>query len=230
MTRFLGLIAIGIGLCFSLAAAGDDNVTYLDLQPQANQKLSDNLGRGLEGNNLAALPKKEQTFQDVKFKVEEGFIQLGSKLLKVEKPTKVEGIKVGKAFAKLHLLHATGYGNGSVIGEEGMEGDPLFVAEETLIAEYKVHYADGTTETIPVVYGKDVRDWFFTPKSKDVTRGIAAWKGDNEFAKGVGSQIRLYITTWENPHPAKQVATIDYVKVGDSPAAPFCIAVTLEDK
>jgi hypothetical protein len=59
-------------------------------------------------------------------------------------------------------------------------------------------------------------------------RGKVAWKGDNDSAKGLGSQIRLYLTGWENPHPAKRVTSIDYVKVGDNPAAPFCVAVTLE--
>jgi hypothetical protein len=230
MTRFLALIVIGSGLGLSSAAEGDKKLSYLDLQPYANQKLSDNLGRGTEGNNLAALRKEEQTLQGVKFKIADGFIQLGSTLLKDERPNKVEGIKVGKAFAKLHLLHATGYGNGSVPGEPGKDGDPLFVADDTQIGEYKVRFADGSTEAIPVVYGKDVRDWWFTEASKDVTRGKVAWKGDNEFSKLFKSQIRLYITTWENPHPTKPVATIDYIKVGDGPAAPFCVAATLEEK
>ena len=35
---------------------------------------------------------------------------------------------------------------------------------------------------------------------------------------------------WENPHPTKKVVSIDYVKVGDTPAGPFCVAMTLEEK
>jgi hypothetical protein len=115
-----------------------------------------------------------------------------------------------------------------VIGEEGKEGDPLFVPDDTQIAEYKVHYEDGSTETIPVVYGKDVRDWWFTEKSKGIKRGKVAWKGDNDLAKGSDSQIRLYLSTWENPHPAKAVARIDYAKRNDNPAAPFCVAISIE--
>jgi hypothetical protein len=41
-------------------------------------------------------------------------------------------------------------------------------------------------------------------------------------------QLRLYETVWKNPHPEKQVLTIDFQKVGKTVAAPFCIAITLE--
>jgi hypothetical protein len=44
-----------------------------------------------------------------------------------------------------------------------------------------------------------------------------------------GKQIRLFLGTWENPHPKKRVIVIDYVKVGDTTAAPFCVAMTLEE-
>jgi hypothetical protein len=43
------------------------------------------------------------------------------------------------------------------------------------------------------------------------------------------SGIRLYLCTWKNPHPTKKVVSIDYVKVGDTPAAPFWVAMTLEE-
>jgi hypothetical protein len=230
MMRLLALIATGGAVGVAEAGQVAREFNYLDLQPYANQKLTDNLGSGREGNNLAALPKGEQTFEGVRFKIADGFIQLGSKLLTEERPDKVTGLKVGQKLAKLHFLHATGYGNGMTVGEEGKEGDPLFVPDGTQIAAYKVHYADGNTATIAVVYGKDVRDWWFTEKSKGVTRGKVAWRGENELGKGFGSKIRLYLGTWENPHPDKRVVSIDYEKRGDTQAAPFCVAITLERK
>jgi len=45
---------------------------------------------------------------------------------------------------------------------------PLFVPDDTLIGEYKVRYDDKAVETIPVVYGKDVRDWWFVEGEKGV--------------------------------------------------------------
>jgi hypothetical protein len=176
MMRSLGMI---VGCCLLgpvSAGAEEKGVTYVDLQPQANQELTANFGSGREGNNLSELPKGEQTFKGLKFKVEDRFIQLGSELLRDPKPDEVKGIKVGKTFAKLHILHSTLYGNGSELGQEGMPGDPLFVAEGTKIGQYQVHYEDGTSEAVPIVYGQDVRDWWFTGVPKRVTRGKLAWE------------------------------------------------------
>jgi hypothetical protein len=227
------LVPVAAALCVlgSLApAAPVGKFTFVDLKPYANQKLTDNFGSGA-GNDLKALRAGGRTFAGVNFKIGEGVVQLGSKLQQAQKPNKVEGIKVGQVCAKVHILHATEYGNGQTVGEQAKEGDPLFVADGTKIAEYQIRYADGSSGSIPVVYGQDVRDWWFTEKAKGVTRGKVVWEGDNEMAKENGSRIRLYLTSWDNPHPAKTVATINYVKTQpDSPAAPFCVAITLEAK
>jgi hypothetical protein len=231
MTRLVPATAALCVLASLTPAAPPEKFTFVNLKPYANQKRADNFGSGREGNNLKALPPRGLTCEGVNFKIGEGVIQLGSRLLKEPKPNKVEGIKVGQACAKIHILHATGYGNGQTIGEDGKEGDPLFIPDGTRIAEYQIRYADGGTATVPVVYGQDVRDWWFVEKAKGVTRGKVAWQGENELTKEFGCKIRLYLTSWDNPHPAKKVASISYVKTQeDSPAAPFCVAITLEAK
>jgi hypothetical protein len=193
---------------------------FVSLEQQGNQKLKDDFGSGTQGNDLAALKKGPCTCAGVNFQIGEKAIQLGSKLLKTERPNKVEGIKVEQKFAKLHILHSTEYGEGGDVIKEG-----------TAIAEYKVHYDDGTNETIPVVYGQDVRDWWFYPNSKEVTRGKVGWKGENEYCKTFNAELHLYVLTWENPHPAKKVTSISYAKADpESVAAPFCVAITLEPK
>lgn len=101
-----------------------------------------------------------------------------------------------------------------MLGQEGAEGDPLFIPDGTKIAEYRLHYEDRTSEAFPVVYGQDVRDWWFTEGMKGVTRGKVAWKGTNELAKSFGVQVRLYMNTWENPRPQKHVVAIDYAGHG----------------
>jgi hypothetical protein len=232
MTRLFPLTAAVYFLALAAAAPGapDDKFIFVDLGPNTNQKRADNFGSGRDGNDLKAVGKGSRTLAGMNFKLADGVIQLGSDLLGTKKPTKVEGIKVGHTCAKLYILHATGYGNGSTVGEAGKEGDPLFIADGTKIAEYKIRYDDGASAIIPVVYGEDVRDWWFTAGAKGVTRGKVAWQGDNELAKSINCRIRLYLTSWENPHPAKKISAIDYVKVGDGPAAPFCVAITLEAK
>jgi len=200
--------------------APPEKFEFVNLEPQANQKLSANFGSGADGNDLGALKKGLRTCAGVNFKIGEKVIQLGSKLHKTERPNKAEGIKVEQKFAKLHILHSTEYGEGGAVIEEG-----------TRIAEYKVIYDDKTSETIPVVYGQDVRDWWFYPNSKEVTRGKVGWKGENEYCKSFNAELHLYVLTWENPHPNKKVTSINYAKTDpESVAAPFCVAITFEPK
>ncbi|HKB01107.1 MAG TPA: hypothetical protein VKD90_02760 [Gemmataceae bacterium] len=220
MTR-LAIFLATAGLALAAPAPKEQGRTYLDLQPQATHKLADDSPSGMAGNNLAEVPAGEREFAGVKFKVGEKYLQLGSLHFQTEKPDKVEGIKVGRPFAKLHILQATGYGSSP-------EGSPKHVPDDTVIAEYKVRYDGGETATIEVVYGKDVRDYWFNESSKGVTRGRVAWEGDCEAAKRLRNRVRLYLTTWENPKPGKRVKEIDFVRGKDPAAAPLCVALTVE--
>jgi hypothetical protein len=141
-------------------------------------------------------------------------------------PEKVEGIKVGRTFKRLHLLHATQFGGGP-----NREGSAWFVKDDTPIGEYRVHYADRSVVTIPIKYGQQVRDWFFIDGEKGVSDGKVAWTGDNQRAQQVGARIRVYLTTWQNSRPGKKVVSIDYIVYKDKTvAAPFCLAMTAEMK
>jgi hypothetical protein len=185
----------------------------IDLQPWANQRLDDTFHSGqYPDNNLTALPTGEQTLGGVKFRIGKQLIQLGSR---IDKPDKVDGITVGRRLAKLYILHATGYST----------------EDDTQIAEYTIHWEDGTSVTIPVVYGKDVLDWWKYPDSGEPTRGKVVWSGENEPArKEFDASIRLYMTTWENPKPNLRITSIDYSTVGETSCLPFCVAMTAEEK
>jgi hypothetical protein len=226
MKHFFALAAASWAFGSALAVsvpADKAKRTYIDLQPRANHKLTEDFSAA--GNNLAELPTGEQTFGGVKFKIGKGFIQLGSKAMD-KMPEAVKGLKVGRAFARLHILHATQFGGGP-----NREGSAWFVKDDTPIGEYRVHYADKSVRTIPIVYGQHVRDWFFVDGEKGVSRGKVAWTGDNKRATEVGARLRLYMTTWQNPQPGKKVIDIDYVSKKDQTvAAPFCVAMTAEGK
>src|SRR5262245_10255364 len=125
---------------------------YVDLQEKATHTLAEDSASGMAENNLAEVPTGEKEFGGIKFKIGKGYVQLGSPHFKTERPEKVEGIKVDAIVTRLHILHATCYGTGTEVKH---------VADDTVIAEYRVHYAGGDTHTIEVVYGKDVRDYWF---------------------------------------------------------------------
>jgi hypothetical protein len=167
----------------------------------------------------------EHFFADIKFRVGEGFIQLGSTVA-MDMPDKVTGIKVDQKFDQLHLFHATGFGGGP-----NLPGTAWHVEDGTLIGEYHVRYADESTECVPIIYGEDVRDWFYLEGEKEPSRGKVVWRGSNDRATQVGAKLRLYVSNWKNPKPDDAVKSIDYVsKKSETVAAPFCLAITLEQK
>jgi hypothetical protein len=219
VTRFLGTMVatLASGLALGAPAPKSDGLTYIDLQPKANQKLADDIGGRTPNNTLGTVPTGEQTLAGVKFKIGEGFVHLGSPLLKVEKPEKVEGIAVGRKVDKLHFLHSTLFGRGNPVIEDG-----------ATVAEYRVNYDDGTADTIALKYGEDLRDWWYTKSRPEAGKERVAWEGENEASKASGSGIRLYLTSWKNPKPGKKVVSIDFQRAGDTQASPFCVAITAE--
>jgi hypothetical protein len=225
MKRLLATAGMWVTFFATVAAAEDKRVTYVDLKDKFTHKLSEKFGNDSREGNFLTIEKGEQKLGDVKFKIGDGVIQLGSKVL-TEMPEKVEGIKVDKKFAKLHILHATGYGGGP-----NQPGAAWYVEDDMAIGEYHIHYEDKSVHTIPIVYGKDVRDWWFREDEEEPSRGKVVWKGDNELAKQYECRLRLYATTWENPKPDKKVVSIDYIsRKEETVAAPFCAAMTLEEK
>jgi hypothetical protein len=197
--------------------AEDKKWVFVDLQPQANQQIKENLHYECANNpnSLAELPTGEQTLASVKFKIGDGCIQLGSKRL-MDKPEKVEAIKVEKKITKLHFLHASGFA--------------LDSAEDTTVGEYTVYWDDGKSVKIPIVWGMDVLDWWYKEDTPKPTRAKVAWEGENEFAKSRGYKIRLYVMTWENTRPDTEVASIDFSSTMETDCAPFCVGVTGQEK
>jgi hypothetical protein len=182
---------------------GKSKYYYVNLQPEANGELDSG-----DDRFLAALPKGEQDFAGVKFNIGARLIGLPGKL-----PCKVEGIKVGVTCRKLHFLHAChGWGPGD---------DPT-------IGYYKVTYDDNSQETIPIVYGKDLQNWWFTEGAAGPTEARIAWIGDNANAKRWGKKVRLYLATWTNRKPTKKVVSINFGAVKPADQSPFCVAITAE--
>ncbi len=221
-----GIAAIVVAsLCFASRAAAQGRNGFIDLTPKMNRKLTDNLGTGRAGNTLSALPTGEQTLGGIKFKIGPGLVQTASNVLQ-SWPDKIEGIAVNRTFATLHILHASCFGGGL-----NRPGDDWYVKDGTPIGQYVVHYEDGSAEEIGIVYGEDVRDWWYVDNEEEPSRGKVVWKGENDSASQFGAHVRLYASTWANPKPDQKVVRIDYVsRKNETPAAPFCLAMSVEDK
>jgi hypothetical protein len=199
-------IVVGVALLLAVSAgrAQEPKFVYVDIQPQANGKLTDG-----ENNSLAVLSKGEQTLAGVKFRIDNGLIILPTNPR--NDPGRAEGIKVGTTCRMLYFLHACHYTS----------------RPDDIIGYYTVTYQDKSQETVPLVYGKDIANWWSGPNEGGPSRARVAWTGTNDKVKNEGGIIRLYMTAWKNPEPRKKVVSIDFgattCRYGVSP---FCVAIT----
>jgi hypothetical protein len=99
----------------------------------------------------------------------------------------------------------------------------------TRVGYYLVHFANGRREEIPIIYGRDVRDWHEDKNESDeATQAVIAWKGGNPAVRRVDSHsIRLFKCTWQNPAPDIEITNVDFV-AEPAGAAPFLVAMTAE--
>jgi len=183
----------------------------IDLSTYYNDGLEDNFNaRFREGNNLAVLPQGRRTFAGVDFDVR-GVIQLSGREIKKMIsffPERVSRMKVRQKCRRLHFLHTTGWST----------------ADGTSIGAFVIHYASGQSAEYPIRYGEHVRDgWVRGDPRNDLKGGTMAWIGTN----AAGDVVRVFKSSWTNPSPSQQIASLDFVSYMTS-ASPILIAVTAE--
>jgi len=166
------------------------------------------------GANLRSLPKGVQAYAKAAFDIR-GLMQLAGKKATEETgidfPKAVKGIKVNFKGLKIHFLHGTAWS----------------VDDDTKIGEYIINYTDGQSRSIPIVYGRSVKDWWIKKGDPIPTDADIAWVGENETARKQGFDIQLYRYTVNNPLPDLEIKTIDFIsEFTDS--SPFLIAITVE--
>lgn len=125
-------------------------------------------------------------------------------------PNKVTDIRVDQACKRLHFLHAA---QGSV--EAARKSEP--------IGHYVLHFVDGREASLPIMYGEDVRAVSVKDDPVPTSRGAVVWTTyqDN------GPPLRLFLSTWDNPHPETEIASIDYVSTLTY-SAPLLVAISVE--
>ncbi len=196
------------------------DATFLDLQPVANQRLNAGVA-GDQGHSFATMPQKRQEFRGVPFQIGPSYVRLRGNN-HAELPAEAKGIRVGFKLDKLHIFHGTEF------GAFGDSSHRFHVPEGTEIGQYRVQFADKSERVIPVVYGEDVRDVWNWDRSRATNRGSVVWTGRNPSATREGVGLRVYLTSWQNPRPDVEIASVDYVSEGTTAATPFCIAITAE--
>ncbi|MEO8428982.1 MAG: hypothetical protein ABI651_17950, partial [Verrucomicrobiota bacterium] len=121
----------------------------------------------------------------------------------------VTGIKIGRKCRSLHFLHAAKF--------QTKDGN--------LVGSYLVHYGNNEVCRIPIIYGKDVRDWETEADEPLTTRKSQLfWIGADPLVQGSKS-LRLFQSTWVNPLPNEELVSIDFISAMSS-ASPFLVALT----
>ena len=190
----------------------------VSLAKYANRGLKDDKAAGIVGwtnqedNDNRNLPVGRQTFADVPFDIStpKSIIVLYSLSgNNKELPKEVKGIEVKHRADALLFLHTQAYGNA-----------PRPFA-------YRVNYADGGNADIVIESGKQTCDWFSDvapfADSMAASGTVVGWRGDNNLRKGLN--ILLY--EWANPHPEKEIATVDFLTVKESDYGPVPILIGL---
>lgn len=172
--------------------------------------------------NLTNVPKGLVRFQNVPFDVR-GVVQLAAPA-----PSDAADVWTGYSQAvgqipvaqRFHTLHA-------VIGSVGGNWQPT--PEGKAIGALVLNYADGTRHECEILYGRHVRDWWTHADTRtDTDLAQVAWEGPHAFPKIHPTRLRIFHSSWENPHPDKPVVSLDFVSRMTTTAAPFLIAVTVE--
>ena len=113
-------------------------------------------------NDLNRLTRGVRQMQDLYFRIGETMAHVQGQV-RTDLPSQLKGIKVGGRGRVLHLLHAT----------------QMSVAPGTEVGAYVVHYDDGSIERIPLVYGRDIVDWWSSqrPGLQDAPTGACCLDG-----------------------------------------------------
>ncbi len=123
---------------------------------------------------------------------------LASKSQKGALPAEVKDIPVNKKVKALYFFHTAAWFSDSL---------PALT--------YRICYADGSVALHEAVCGKNIFDWWIRNETKQV-----AWM--NRAHRG------FQVDRWENPHPEKEVRSIDLISANNR-VVPIVIGITVEE-
>ena len=184
----------------------------MDLSPYCTRSLSDKpdapgwLGYG-SSRDLSGFPTGRVRLGRSEFLVSAGdrnaVMLWGTFSGKAKLPREVKGIPIGKRAASLLFLHVCGWA----------------ARPAQKVGAYRVHYDDGSTQEIPLVYGRNIAEATY-PLLLPSAR--TAWEG----RMSDGTPVRVCAYDWANPHLDKQIVSIDFISAGTR-AAPTLMALSV---
>ncbi len=177
----------------------DAKIVQLDLSKVANMGFKDEKdGDGKGGwtdqgeNDFRMMPLGRQTLAKIPFDIIDPASNGGKSCVIMTPNPKgdlvkaAKGIKLEGKFRRIFFLHTAAW-----ISSTG-----------TVVAYYTVHYADGSKELIPVRDGVNICDWWHCGSLPEAKLALA-------MRNPAGNEVGLTMMEWSNPHPEKEIKSID---------------------
>lgn len=191
----------------------------VDLSPVYNRPLVDTkTGSGWIGFgnslDLSGFPKGQLILEETRFNVKpngkgDSAVMLAGRMNPSGKyPTSVTLDVKNQQASEIHFLMTSGF----------REND------NTLTGNIVVKYTDGTSHTLPLIYGKNAwafNDTRITNTKESLTNGRVAWKKKTPS----GEYVSVRDIIWTNPSPTKTIQSI-VVESANTVACPIVLAVT----
>ena len=136
------------------------------------------------------------------------------------KVDRIDGIEVGRRADGLAFLHTFHPGPGLKNGKN------TGLAAEVILFEYIIHYADGSSATVPVKWNVNISDW--RNRLANLPEARLVWTTPIESRSGrIDAHTALYSYEWKNPKPDQEVESIDLVKTAPwDCGAPAVLAIS----
>lgn len=171
------------------------NFHKVDLSEYCNQYINEKGWFGNKKFTFKNLPVGQQRFGGVPFDIFNfttsplpSAIMLKGKNIPGDLKNDVKAIKIGKKAENIIFLQTA-----------------KIIRNNQQIAEYTVNYADGTTEKVPIIAGKNVAN-YVQSSPKQLENAKMAWLSKYPNTE---KWAAAYILMWKNPHSEKTVKSID---------------------
>jgi len=202
------------------------NLEYapVSLEDDANLYLTTGQGWPDKTGDLSGLPKGENTFTGVRYSIrdfstsplESAVTLKHGRFGSNADGEAVRGMQVGRKADSLFFLHT--FLEQRAWKESRRDTDP------PVVFAYTVHYADGSEETVEVVYGRGVAAWR-QPEPTSLAEAELAWVG----ALDGDHRAAVYQMQWNNPHPDREIVSVDLTygpENGKRWGAPVLLGIT----
>jgi beta-galactosidase len=205
----------------------------LPLEEQCNQYLTKDRGWFDGGRDLGHLPIGKQDFCGVSYLIRNfrtspvpSCVMLAGPGARGQLPPAVKGLKAGCKADVLFFLHAFNR-TGDWRRDQPDQPAPI-------LFKYVVHYADGQTADVPVLYGEGADHWI-AKEPGGLSGASLAWAapfpGEKHGAEAP-EQAAVYQLSWTNPRPKVTIESIDmlYGPAGSQYGTPALLAITAAEE